>query len=254
MKKEIKNILLRLVLLTGLAGFIALVVVAKVNRERTPVQGISVSIDGEPGKQLVRGSDILALVNRNFVYEGRSMSGRILRRIEKRIEAVPQVRRASAYIDDRHRLRIRVSQREPVARVFAVSGQSFYVGRDGIKFPLSAANTVKVPVITGFIEEEGKVVEPVRTPALKDACKVLSRLQEVREWRAMIGQVHVNEQREIELVPRIGEAVILLGTPDDLDVKMKKLVVFYTEVLGRVGWDKYKVINIMYKDQIIGIK
>ena len=41
---------------------------------------------------------------------------------------------------------------------------------------------------------------------------------------------------------------------NDLEEKFNKLNVFYSEVLDKVGWEKYRVINIMYKDQAICLK
>lgn len=254
MNRQVRNILLRLSLLLGLGAFVALMVFAKVNRERTTVTGIEVRVDDLREKYLVRQADILELVNSKFNYRDKVMTGRVLRRIEQQIEALPQVSRAKAFVDENHRLCIEVEQRLPVARVYALSGESYYLDAAGNKFPLSPVNTVKVPVITGNIAESCKKVEPVKTPALAAAFRVQQGLAQDPQWTALVGEIHVNEKSEIELLTRLGDAVVLLGTPDNLEFKMKKLMVFYAEALGKTGWDKYKVINIMYKDQIICLK
>lgn len=254
MNRQVKNILLRLSLMLGLGAFVVLMVFAKVNRERTTVTGIEVKVDELQEKYLVRKEDILEIVNRHFQYRDRSMTGRILRRIESKIESIPQVSQARAYVDDNHTLRIEVEQRLPVARVYAISGETYYLDEAGNKFPVSPVNTVKVPVITGVIAESCQGVEPIRTPALQAAFRVQQGLEKHAQWKALVGQIHVNEQQQIELLTRLGNASVLLGTPEDLDAKMNKLIVFYSEVLGKAGWDKYKVINIMYKDQVICLK
>jgi cell division protein FtsQ len=46
----------------------------------------------------------------------------------------------------------------------------------------------------------------------------------------------------------------LLGNADSLDVKFHNLLAFYKQALPQVGWDAYKLINIKYANQIIGVK
>ncbi|MFD2147833.1 hypothetical protein [Mucilaginibacter antarcticus] len=73
-------------------------------------------------------------------------------------------------------------------------------------------------------------------------------------WNAQISQVYVNQKHEIELIPRVGNQRILLGTADSIDVKFHNLLAFYKQALPQVGWDAYKQINITYANQVIGVK
>ena len=69
--------------------------------------------------------------------------------------------------------------------------------------------------------------------------------------KAQIGQIYVNEFNEFELIPRIGSHVILLGKAEDLDDKFRRLYAFYRFGLNKIGWNKYSVINIKYKNQVV---
>ncbi|MES2810568.1 MAG: cell division protein FtsQ, partial [Bacteroidota bacterium] len=73
-------------------------------------------------------------------------------------------------------------------------------------------------------------------------------------WNAQISQVYVNEKREMELIPRVGNQRILLGNADSVEVKFSNLLAFYKQALPQVGWDAYKQINIKYANQVIGVK
>jgi cell division protein FtsQ len=53
-------------------------------------------------------------------------------------------------------------------------------------------------------------------------------------------------------MPLIGDHVIRLGTVDDLEEKLDKLMVFYKRVLSRTGFNKYGVIDIQFKGQVVG--
>jgi cell division protein FtsQ len=69
--------------------------------------------------------------------------------------------------------------------------------------------------------------------------------------KAQIDQIYVTELNEFELIPRVGNHVIMLGTADDLDDKFRKLIVFYHLGLNKIGWNKYNVINIKFKNQVV---
>jgi cell division protein FtsQ len=64
----------------------------------------------------------------------------------------------------------------------------------------------------------------------------------------------VNQDHEIELIPRVGNNRILLGNADDLEAKFHNLMVFYKQAIPQVGWDRYKIINIKYANQVVGVK
>ena len=73
-------------------------------------------------------------------------------------------------------------------------------------------------------------------------------------WKAQISQVYVVDQNNIELIPRVGPHTILLGSLDDYELKMEKLKLFYEQALTEEGWNKYKQINLKYRNQIVCTK
>ena len=66
-----------------------------------------------------------------------------------------------------------------------------------------------------------------------------------------IEQIYVNENTDIELVPKTGEHEIVLGDVNDLKDKFNKLMIFYLKGLNNLGWDVYKKINLKYKNQVV---
>ena len=73
-------------------------------------------------------------------------------------------------------------------------------------------------------------------------------------WDAQIAQLYVNKDHEIELIPRVGNHRILLGDADSLTAKFRNLRAFYKKALPQVGWDTYKLINIKYANQVVGVR
>jgi cell division protein FtsQ len=70
-------------------------------------------------------------------------------------------------------------------------------------------------------------------------------------WSAMIDQISVDSRDEIDLIPRIGKSLIHLGTFENYRGKLRNLSAFYEKVLPEAGWNKYSVINLEFRDQIV---
>jgi cell division protein FtsQ len=70
-------------------------------------------------------------------------------------------------------------------------------------------------------------------------------------WRSQVEQVHVLPDGTIEIVPRVGDHIVYLGMPFDLEQKFKRLEKFYRYGLSEAGWNKYSYINLEFRNQII---
>jgi hypothetical protein len=68
---------------------------------------------------------------------------------------------------------------------------------------------------------------------------------------AMIDQVDITPQRSFELIPKIGNTIIVLGDATNVEEKFYKLNKFYKDVMTKAGWNKYSVVDVQYKNQIV---
>lgn len=254
MNKTVKNIIIRVTMLIGVAAFVFLIVMAKSNRSQNSVKDIEVNIDEWNGNFFVTKAQVLSLVNKNFDIIGKTLSGKDLEKIEKSLSVIPQVKKANAFLDNKGALTIKIDQRIPLFRVYNTFGESFYVDENGIKFPVTQNFAAKVPVATGLIVEPCNKDQKVLGKQLKSIFSLMQYLKKNQLWNSLIGQININEKLQIELLPRIANATIVFGDDQDIEQKFKRLDVFYFEVLKKVGWDRYKVINIMYKDQVVCLK
>lgn len=254
MNKTVKNILLRIFLLLGTSAFIVLVVMAKMRRDDMPVRNIQVEIDDKDGNYLVTKEQVLALLQENFSVENRVLSGKELELIEKQMARIPQVKKANAFTDNQGNLSVKIVQRIPVLRVYTVHGTTYYVDETGVKFPTTDNFTARVPVLTGNISERADTLKKASSPGLVAVLNVVKKVNQNKVWKELIGQYNLNEKNEIELIPRIGRAYVYFGNDEHIERKLKQLDIFYFEVLQKVGWDYYKVINIMYKEQVVCLK
>ena len=71
---------------------------------------------------------------------------------------------------------------------------------------------------------------------------------------SLIGQININKENEIELIPNTGNHLVIIGDTSNLEAKFAKLIIFYDRVLSKKGWDLYSTINLKFDKQIICIK
>ena len=154
------------------------------------------------------------------------------------IETVEVVRLTSGQIT------IKISQKMPVLRVFNAGG-SYFVDKYGQQMTASLGQAIDVPLASGNIE---------KSFAASELYKFALFLQNDAFWNDQITQIYVRTKNDIEIIPRVGNHHILLGSLDDFEKKLSRLRLFYEQVIPKMGWEKYNVINLKFKNQIVCTK
>ncbi|MGI4751772.1 MAG: cell division protein FtsQ/DivIB [Janthinobacterium lividum] len=186
---------------------------------------------------------------------GKNLDKINIHQLEKTLQANPFIEFAKVYTDMDGIINVEVRQRQPILRVMNRFGQDFYVDQYGLKIPLSANFTAPVLVATGDIDEIFiNRVDTLHSAMAKALFKTADFIRRDSLWDAQIEQINVTQNHEIELTPRVGNQRILLGSADSLDNKFKNLLIFYQKAIPKVGWGAYKIINIKYANQVVGIK
>lgn len=186
--------------------------------------------------------------------------------LEERLAKFNSIRDAQVYKTIDEKLVVRIEQRKPQVRIINRYGQSYYIDDKATIMPLSPNYTAHVLVINGHITEPFEPAYNTNILTWKgnsegDAQPLINRLYDFAQfiltdkfWRAQIAQVYVGGVNEIELVPRVGSHIVLLGSLDNYEEKLENLKVFYEKALPAEGWNKYKLINLKYSNQILCTK
>jgi len=88
---------------------------------------------------------------------------------------------------------------------------------------------------------------------LCDIYKIAKFIHNDEFWNSQIEQIYI-KNNEYELIPRVGSQIILFGGVEDFNKKFVKLKALYKQGFSQVGWNKYKIINLKYSNQIICTK
>lgn len=212
---------------------------------------LRVSIAGK--ETFIDQQDISKIIEDKFgIVIGKPLSEIPVQKIEKEIEKLPYVSDAEVYADVDGVMQVSVHQREVVLRVINKNGREYYVDRTGKKVPVTLKYVPHVLVANGNIKEGySKPLEQVESNIVKDLVKVVDRVTGDQLWENQIVQLFVNEDHDIEIIPRVGKEVLIIGSADSLDYKLGRLEIYYKNILPKTGSDAYAKVNVKYGGQII---
>ncbi len=206
------------------------------------------------------------LKRKGLIYPGQSFEKLDLAAIENYIEEMTEVKEAKVYANLGGTWNIDVKIRKPIARIFNKYGENYYLDETGHTMAPSYLYTARVVVVTGNISDRKNSVS-VDKIINNDTLKSIRNLDDIYRiskyvcndpfLNAQIGQIDLDKYGQFVLIPQVGGQKIMFGTArNDAEVadKFNKLKVFYKEGLPFEGWDKYEVINLKYKKQIVCTK
>lgn len=238
----------------GLLAVGGLVVLMSLINQKDAAQVCSVLKVNVQGKEtFIDQHDISVMINNQFgVIVGKELNSIQFHEIEEAIEKLPYVSKAEIHADMDGAVYVDVQQREVVLRVINKQGREYYVDTKGQKIPVTLKYVPHVLVATGKITEGyDKPLQEVQSVLLKDLVHIVQGIKGDELWENQIVQIYVNEQSDIELIPRVGNEVLVIGSADSLDSKLSRLETYYKNILPKVGSQAYARINVKYGGQII---
>lgn len=196
-------------------------------------------------KHFVNEQDVLSLLKRADMDPlEKPMNTINTEQIEAELMKNQMIARVEAYKTPSGKIKLEIEQKMPILRIISREG-NYYVDNNGTSMPVSSRYAAYVPVASGNVEKE---------LAVTDLYKFALFLQKNDFWNNQIEQIYVHPNDEVELIPRVGNHRIVLGTMDEFEEKLEKLQLFYKQVIPKMGWEKYSIINLKYKDQIVCTK
>ncbi len=209
-------------------------------------------------QELLKRLEFKILLNKNM----RLKSLRV-QHLEHAIALMPEVKEVNVFRELGANLQIDVTLRKPIARIFNMQGESYYIDQEGFMMNRSALHTARVLVFSGQIYQ---AYNPrihcgfINNNNLKSS-KIIDQIFHISNYvcndplmHRLIGQVYLDSKGDFILIPVLGEQQIVFGSAhNDKEVadKFERLKHFYKEALPHEGWNKYKEISVKYEGQIV---
>lgn len=214
---------------------------------------VHIEIEGAEEHVFVDEKHLLQLLEKYGANKGAPISSIMLRSLERLVERDAWIKNAELFFDNNRVLQVKIEEREPLARVFTMQGSSFYIDSGGTRLPLSDRLTARVPVFTSFPSDRTRLSgsDSVLLQEIKLIAQTIARDS---FWTDLVSQVDITPQRTYQIIPQLGNQVIVLGTADNLDDKLTRLYSFYKQVWAKAGFEKYEKIDVQYKGQVVATR
>lgn len=247
---SIRKIIQTLVTLIAVSGCALAMISADKRQEARKITGVDIRVESPAGVHFITEDAI-----RERIFKSRHMKPEQLstgtideRKMEAILDSNPWIEHAEVFTDANRVLRIHVTQRVPVVRLFEETGNSYYLDAGLKSMPLSTKYAHYTPVVTGVRtlrdDSAGRVVKGT-------ILGLVNRINAKPFWASQVSQIDMRADGGFEIIPIIGDQRIIIGDTDLLDDKLGNLMAFYQQVQNRLGWDKYKTIDLRYKDQVV---
>ena len=248
---SIRKVLLVMAWIAIASGLLTLLVAANRKEQNHLCKDVSIKIKGVGETFYIDKGDIITILKNGSDKKliGQPLNKMNLARMEKLLERSSWVADAEIYFDSQDVLHITATERQPIARVFTKAGTSFYIDSATARLPLLQKMSVRVPVVTNF--PAGRKLKGQDSILLKNVKELAVFIANDSFWNAQVAQIDVVDGKNIELVPTIGNHIIRIGKPENLQEKFNRLFVFYKKVLSKTGFDHYSVVDVQYKNQVV---
>ena len=214
----------------------------RLNDNEIKCKHLDIQLEG--GIQLITEKEVNDILKNYDLHPiGVSLDRLKVDRIEGVLENNPLVKQAVCYHTPKGDVTVKVMLRNPKFLVNAA--ESYYVDDEKQVLPVPLHVIAYVPVVTG------RVTKSMATGKLYDFVDYVTK---DKFWNAQIDQIHVRNDLKVELVPRVGEAIILLGRLNNYEEKLNRVFRLYQQAFKSMGWNRYEQLDVQYDNQIVATR
>ena len=164
----------------------------------------------------------------------------VLNDVEDDLKNHPMFLNSTVYKTINGTLKVHVKQKKPLARYHG-SAVRFYIAEDGQKMPLSEVQSARVPIITG----QKEVV------LSKDFIQLLTIINQDEFLKKNITAIEAKPNKSLRLKNRLFNFDVEFGKLVSIEKKMFKYKAFLLKGIQDNNLDQYKIVNLIYNNQIV---
>ncbi|MBK8626838.1 MAG: hypothetical protein IPN86_15115 [Saprospiraceae bacterium] len=258
-KLNMKRVRDAIVWLTLIAGISALLFFSILRKSNAEVKTLVVTIEGVTSdEQIISEKEVKQILQ---LAAGKSLTKTNiktlnLRKLEAKLNKDKRIERADLYFDSKDRLNARIIQKKPIMRVVEEAGAEYYLDENGKQVPVTRGSAVRVPLVTGIRDTFSTGFLSASKPSkLRQVFDIMKYVSKDEFLTALIEQAHVEHDSigDIVLVPKLGREKLIFGDANDIEAKFDNLKIFYRDGMPKLGWSRYKTLNLKYSQQVRGM-
>lgn len=252
--KDWKNILVKILWSIAGVALIVLFTYAWQDKSHKKSTGVQIELVGDNTAILFMDEmEIKALLAEQGVKQGVPIIGLNLVKIEQSLANIKWIKNAEIFIDNKQEVQVRIEQRIPVARIFTAMGGSFFIDSTAKQLPLKQLTVMRLPVITGFPSDQEQLSKP-DSALLSHVLKLAMLIRKDSFFSAQVAQVNITSSGDFEIIPALGDHLVLIGSIENIEDKLNRLYTFYKKVWIQSGINAYQVLDCRFDHQIVALK
>ena len=240
-----KNIVIKVLIVAAIvaaaAYFAAVVFVFDKKPNATVCRKINVEIANGDAIGFINRQTVEDSLRKNKLYPaGKFVSDIKTNNVESYLRKNKLIKTVECFFTASGDMTVKIVQRTPKFRV--MGGENYYVDTERKTMPVSTDYSAYVPVVSGNLTAK------FATEKLYD---FIDYIQKDKFWNAQIDQIYVVDNQDVELVPRVGDAIIKIGDLKNFEKKLAKLNKLYQSAFNTLGWNLYSTIDLRFDGQIV---
>lgn len=239
-----------------LIGILTLMFLSVRRKSNVDLEKVYISISKSQGSNaLLNKKDIVRKIEGYLGYDLAQVQVHEfnMREVEQLLVNDSRIEKAEVYFSGA-KMHIHVKSRKALARV-KTAYEDYYLDVEGKVIPVKGSKILRVPIITGITEmvPDSFPHNKIRT-VLNDVYAISKAASEDEFVEALIEQIHVDENHEVWVIPKVGKEKLLLGDSQELDDRMKRLKILYKEGMKRSGFNQYAELHLKWRGQVTRVK
>lgn len=202
---------------------------------------LEIVIDHSSGLYFVKAEEVRQLVLKEYpILDSLRLNEINIALLEESLDNHSSIAKAEVYSTLKGTLKIRVKQKEPIARIMH-GYTSYYLTNKGDSMKLSSNYSAKVPLVTGKITAKTQ----------KEVYDLLANKKRDFFYKDFWAGIEIKKDKSWVLYPEAGNHKVILGTYSNIDGKLKKLKTFYQAVVSDKSINEIQSIDLQYTNQVI---
>ena len=172
--------------------------------------------------------------------------------LEEKIKSNKFIKDIEIYNNLNNVVNININQFKPYARLINNIGDDYYIDKNGEIFPVSNKYSERVLLI--FFKNYNNIDKEKNINFFRNGNEIFKLINYINSndfYKRQISQINILKDGEIIMIPQITKQKIYFGNTDNMEIKFKKLELFYKNILPTKGWNYYESVNLKFKNQIV---
>ncbi|MEM1136374.1 MAG: hypothetical protein AAGI07_11095 [Bacteroidota bacterium] len=223
---------------------------------RLPILGnetIIINVDDDSGNYFVSEENVREIIDSLKLEnpEINQINNLGLKTIESALKQQDFILDAQVSRDLKGNIVIDISQEQPIARLMGKSGRGAYLNKDLKVIELSENFSARVMIINGVGADSLMTTGFLDTAIGKRFCDFIQHIKQDDFWNPQVALLDVDKDFEVTIYPQIGQHLFQFGTFEEFEKKLKKMKIFYDEIVPKKGWGAYRLVKVQYDGQIV---